>query len=522
MVGIACRFPGAPDPDAFWSLLRQGLDAVGEVPADRFDLDRFFDPDAAVPGKTSSRWGGFLGAVDAFDPGFFGLSAREADSMDPQQRLLLELAAEALDDAGLPAASLAGSDTGVFVGISASDYSRRLFADPDRIDIYSGTGGALSIAANRLSYLLDLRGPSLAVDTACSSSLVAVHLACRALAAGEASAALVGGVNLILAPDLSINFAKMGAMAPDGRCKSFDARADGYVRGEGAGLLVLKTLEQARADGDRIYAVIRGSAVNQDGRSNGLTAPSRQAQEAVLRSAYSRAGVSPGDLRYVETHGTGTPLGDPIEAAALGAVLAEGRPEGQLCAIGSVKTNIGHLEAAAGVAGLIKTALALWHRELPASLHFGEANPRIPFDRLPLKVQTAPSAWPVGEPGEAPLAGVSSFGFGGTNAHVVLQAAWKEADEMNVQGSEASEAAELLPLPLSAHSPAALADMARRYADYLDTAPASIGAIGYNAARRRDHRPFRLFVAGRSASEWAAALREALDERAAGALHPDA
>ena len=361
IIGVACRFPGAIDPRAFWQLLRNGVDAIREVPAERFNLHEFFDPNPAAPGKMNTRWGGFIEQVDQFDPHFFGISLREAARMDPQQRLLLEVAWEALEDAGQVRERLAGSQTGVFIGISNNDYGRIQLSDPRRIDAYAGTGNALSIAANRISYLFDFRGPSMAIDTACSSSLVAVHLACRSLLSGDSTVALAGGVNLILAPTITINFTKAGVMAPDGRCKAFDARANGYVRGEGAGVVVLKPLSRAIADGDPIYAVICGSAVNQDGRSNGLMAPNPLAQEAALREAYRRAGVSPGRVQYVEAHGTGTLLGDPIEVNALGTVLAVDRSLGRPCALGSVKTNIGHLEAAAGIAGLIKVALALQH-----------------------------------------------------------------------------------------------------------------------------------------------------------------
>jgi 3-oxoacyl-(acyl-carrier-protein) synthase/acyl carrier protein len=350
IIGMGCRFPGASDPTAFWRLLRNGEDAIREVPPDRFDQHAFYDPDPAAPGKMNTRWGGFLDEVDQFDPHFFGISPREAARMDPQQRLLLEVTWEALQDAGQVPERLAGSPTGVFIGIATNDYGRLQWNDLDRIDAYAGTGNALSIAANRISYLLDFRGPSLAIDTACSSSLVAVHLACCSLRNGESTLALAGGVNLILSPAIAINFTKAGAMAPDGRCKAFDARANGYVRSEGAGVVVLKPLSRALADGDPIHAVIRGSAVNQDGRSNGLMAPNPLAQEAVLREAYRQAAVSPGKIHYIEAHGTGTLLGDPIEARALGAVLGVERPPGQPCALGSVKTNLGHLEAAAGTA----------------------------------------------------------------------------------------------------------------------------------------------------------------------------
>ena len=441
IVGMACRFPGADSPEAFWSLLRNGIDAVSEVPAERRELTGW-PPDAGV------RWGGFLSGVERFDPAFFGLGGREAAQVDPQQRLLLEVAWEALEDAGG-----AGDRTGVFVGISTYDYGRLQPSDPAAIEAYGGPGCALSVAANRLSYTFDLRGPSLAVDTACSSSLVALHLACRSLETGECDRALVGGVNLMLVPDVGVSYARAGNLAADGRCKTFDARADGFVRGEGAGCVVLKPLDRALADGDRIYAVVRGTAVNQDGRTNGLMAPSPQAQEEVLRQAWRRAGASPGDAQYVEAHGTGTLLGDPIEAKALGRVLAEGRAPGRPCAVGSVKTNLGHLEAAAGMAGLIKTALAFHHREIPPSLHFREPNPHIPFADLPLAVQRELAPWPEG-PG---LAGVSAFGFGGTNAHAVLAAAPEEVVQ--------EPASPPYLLPLSAHLPAALAARARSLRD---------------------------------------------------------
>src|SRR5271157_1320092 len=462
VIGIGCRFPGANDPAAFWQLLRGGVDAIREVPADRFDQHAFYDPDPAAPGKMNTRWGGFLGQVDQFDSNFFGISPREASRMDPQQRLLLEVSWEALQDAGQVPERLAGTQTGVFIGIATNDYGRLQWNDLARIDAYAGTGNALSIAANRISYQFDFRGPSIAIDTACSSSLVAVHLACCSLRTSESTLALAGGVNLILSPAIAINFTKAGAMAPDGRCKAFDARANGYVRSEGAGVVVLKPLPIALADGDPIYAVIRGSAVNQDGRSNGLMAPNPHAQEAVLREAYRRAEVSPGTVQYVEGHGTGTLLGDPIEAKALGAVLAVDRPLGRPCLVGSVKTNLGHLEAAAGIAGLIKVALALKHREIPPSLNFEEPNPHIPFDRLPLRVQRTLGPCPA-EPVPA-LAGVSSFGFGGTNAHVVLQEA-PQSDSAGIpnggcaRGNPPSEICNSNPtylLPLSARSTDAL------------------------------------------------------------------
>ncbi len=495
IIGIGCRFPGSSGPQEFWQSIHDGVDAITEVPADRFNLDEVYDSDPTIPGKISTRWGGFVDQVDGFDPQFFGISPREAARMDPQQRLLLEVTWEALEDAGQVAEKLAGSQTGVFVGISNNDYGRNQFSDFSRIDAYAGTGNALSIAANRISYLLDFRGPSIAIDTACSSSLVAVHLACASLRNGESTLAIAGGVNLILSPAITMNFTKAGVMAVDGRCKTFDAGANGYVRSEGAGLVVLKPLSRALADKDTIYAVIRGSAVNQDGRSNGLMAPNPLAQEAVLREAYRSAGVSAGDVQYLEAHGTGTLLGDPIEARALGRVLAEGRAPGNLCAIGSVKTNIGHCEAAAGVAGLIKVALAVCNAEIPASLHFQEPNPHIPFDELPIRVQTRPGPWSA-ENGP-PLAGVSSFGFGGTNAHLVVQ----QAPEARSKNREAVASKSCYLLPLSARSPEALQAVARTYQQFLASSEIPLHDVCYSAGARRSHHDCRMSVAGNSSDQ---------------------
>src|SRR5579872_5522125 len=515
IVGIGCRFPGANDPAAFWQLLRNGVDAISEVPADRFDQNAFYDPDPAIPGKMNTRWGGFLDQADRFDARFFGISPREVSCMDPQQRLLLEVAWEALQDAGQAPERLTGTRAGVFIGIATNDYGRLQWDDLERIDAYAGTGNALSIAANRISYVFDFRGPSIALDTACSSSLVAVHQACCSLRSGESTLALAGGVNLILSPAITINFSKAGAMAPDGRCKTFDSRANGYVRSEGAGIVILKPLTQALADRDPIYAVIRGSAVNQDGRSNGLMAPNPRAQEAVLREAYRRAAVSPGDVQYVEAHGTGTLLGDPIEAKALGAVLALNRSPRRPCLLGSVKTNLGHLEAAAGIAGLIKVALALHHREIPPSLNFEQPNPHIPFDQLGLRVQTTLEPWPA-EPAAPALAGVSSFGFGGTNAHVVLQEArltdfsgTPSAGYAN--GDHPSEIRNTNPtylLPLSARSPEALRSLARDYQDLLTSAESTsaLHDICYSASARRSHHEHRLAVTGNSTAQLAEGL----------------
>lgn len=500
IVGIGCRFPGAEGPAAFWQLLTEGGDAISDVPRDRWDAEAFYDPDPSVPGTTNSRRAGFVQGAGEFDFQFFGISPRESAQMDPQQRMLLEVAWESLEDAGQVPDRLAGSRTGVFVGISTNDYGYLRYGNPELIDAYTGTGNALSISANRLSYFFDFRGPSMAVDTACSSSLVAVHLACRSLRDGDCTLALAGGVNFILSPALMINFTKAGLMAPDGRCKTFDAGADGFVRGEGAGMVVLKPLNRALADNDPIYAVIRGTATNQDGRTNGLIAPSRQSQEAVLADAYRRAGLSPGAVQYIEAHGTGTLLGDAIEASALGTILADGRPPGSRCLVGSTKTNIGHLEAAAGVAGLIKVALALRHRAIPPSLNFTDPNPNIPFDRLPLQVAQTLTPWPAN--GGRAIAGVSSFGFGGTNAHAVLTEAPQVRGRPAEQGTVSSQA-DLL--PLSARSPEALAALAGRYETALATGM-PLADLCYTAGARRGHHEHRLCVVGDTHEEMSESL----------------
>ncbi|NGN70034.1 acyltransferase domain-containing protein, partial [Streptomyces sp. A7024] len=418
VVGIGCRLPGASGPDAYWRLLSDRGDAVGTLPTGRWEP---FTAGASTDELDAvSRHGGFLGDLDAvagFDAEFFGIAPQEAALMDPQQRLLLEVSREALDHAAIPAGRLGGSRTGVFVGISGNEYAQVTTAELGRIDAWTPPGAALSIAANRLSYALDLRGPSLALDTACSSSLVAVHHAVRSLASGESDAALAGGVNLLLSPAITLGFQRAGALAPDGRCKAFDASADGMVRGEGCAVVVLKRLADAERDGDRILAVIRASAVNSDGRSNGLLAPNASAQRALLQEAYAK-GVGPSDVDYVEAHGTGTPLGDPIEAGALGRVLGPGRDADRPLLLGCAKSNLGHLEAAAGIAGLIKTVLALHHDEIPPHLHFTRPSPHIDFDALALRVVTDSEPWP--RYSGTATAGVSAFGFGGTNAHVVL------------------------------------------------------------------------------------------------------
>jgi len=501
IIGMGCRFPGAGDPEAFWHLLREGKDAIREVPPSRWDVNAFYDPRPGVPGKMSTRHGGFLEQTDLFDPQFFGISPREAESMDPQQRLLLEVTWEALEHAGQAPERLAGTLTGVFVGISTNDYARTQFDHPASVNIYSGTGTALSMAANRLSYFLDTRGPSWAVDTACSSSLVALHHACTSLRRRESDLALVGGVNLILSPELTIAFSQTRLMAADGRCKTFDAGADGYVRAEGCAVVVVKRLSDALADGDNILALIRGSAVNHNGRSNGITAPNGPSQEAVIRRALENAGVQPSRIIYVEAHGTGTALGDPIEFHALKNVLTEGRCAEKPCWVGSVKTNIGHLEAAAGLAGLIKVVLSLKHGQIPPNLHLKEINPRIALKESPMKIPLALQQWPKREGPR--LAGVSSFGFGGTNAHVVLEEAPSGKKERSTEeGKEESPPQEDRPLhlfTLSAKTEKALKELAGRYENHLGSHPAlSIGDVCFTAAAGRSHFDRRVAIAADS------------------------
>ncbi|MEM9291840.1 MAG: beta-ketoacyl synthase N-terminal-like domain-containing protein [Acidobacteriota bacterium] len=501
IVGLGCRFPGASSPQAFWNLLAGAVDAVAEVPDDRWDTDALYDAEPQTPGKMSTRWGGFLDRVDLFDAEFFGISPREAARMDPQQRLLLETVWEALERGRMAPESLAGSDTGVFVGISTNDYHKLQHGALSRLDAYAGTGNALSIAANRLSYVLDLRGPSVAVDTACSSSLVALHQACQALRSGDCSLALAAGVNVMLAPEWTVTFSQANMMAADGRCKTFDSRADGYVRGEGCGVVVLKRLSAARAAGDPVLAVVRGSAVNQDGRSNGLTAPNGGAQEAVIRRALAQARVEPREVQYVEAHGTGTALGDPIEVRALAAALGEGRqqPEEALL-LGSVKTNIGHLESAAGIAGVIKTVLALEHESIPRHLHFQQANPRVDWASLPVAVSAEGAPWRRGE--RQRIAGVSSFGFGGTNAHVLISDPPPELTESAMEPEDATEPLPLL--ALSARTPEALLELAARWVQRLgETADDSAAVADFGAAARLTRSTFehRLAVVAESVAE---------------------
>jgi phthiocerol/phenolphthiocerol synthesis type-I polyketide synthase B len=472
IIGAACRFPGAHGLDAFWRLLHEGVDAVQPITRRELDPSRFYDARPQTPGRMSTRWGGFLDDLEQFDADFFGISPREAEKLDPAQRILLEATWEACEDAGIVTTTLSGKPVGVFVGQWLSDFESRLFAKLDEVDLYATTGTGRYATAGRLSYVLGLTGPSVSVDTACSSSLVAVHLACQSLRSGETSLAFAAGVNVILQPHITVAYSQSGMMAADGRCKFGDADGDGYVRSEGVGVLLLKRLSQAIADGDHIHAVIRGSAVNNDGRGSGhLATPSREGQAAMLRTAYAQAGVAPAAVEYVEAHGTGTRVGDPIELGALGDVLTFDRDAVARCYVGSVKTNIGHTEGAAGMAGLIKTMLAMEHEEIPASLHLNTPNPAIAWAELPFEIPKQPVAWPRGE--RPRTAGVSAFGIAGTNAHVVLE----EAPSVATPSSGATVAPttqpdEAWPLVLSAASRVALRAMASSYADRLTAADA--------------------------------------------------
>lgn len=505
IIGMGCRFPGeANTPEAFWDLLAGGIDAVTEVPASRWNLDDYYDPDPDAAGRMYTRRGGFLSGIDQFDAAFFGISPAEAVSMDPQQRLLLEVAWEALEDAGQVPGAV--ESTGVYVGSFMDDYQQQNFhaGDVRDIDAYGTLGLLRGVIAGRLAYALNLRGPTVQMDTACSSSLVAIHLACRALRDRDCDLALAGGANLILSPEVTVGLCRMKAMAADGRCKTFDAAADGYVRGEGCGIIVLKRLDEALAARDPVHAVIRGSAVNHDGRSNGLTAPNGTAQQAVIRRALADAGAAPADIGFVEAHGTGTALGDPIEVLALSAVLGDGRGTADRLHVGSVKSNIGHLESAAGVAAIIKTVLALKHQRLPASLHFNTPNPHIPWDRLPVSVPISLTDLS-GIKGR--LAGVSSFGMSGTNAHLVLEGPPDLEDGAAPRPRAEEPTARLL--TLSAATPEALDALAWRYAEFLREAPAeAFGDICHTSILGRRHFEHRLAVTAESAVEAARQLAD--------------
>ncbi|MEV8624391.1 amino acid adenylation domain-containing protein [Streptomyces sp. NPDC051079] len=515
IIGIGCRLPGhAGDHRAFWRNLIEGRDCLVPTPADRYDTTTLGSRDRAKPGRLIGGRGGYIDGFDEFDPHFFGISPREAEHMDPQQRKLLEVSWEALEDGGQKPGELAGRNVGVFVGAFTLDYKILQFADLgfETLAAHTATGTMMTMVSNRISHCLDFRGPSVSIDTACSSSLVAVHLACQSLLRGESELALAGGTLLHLAPQYTIAETKGGFLSPAGRSRAFDASADGYVRAEGVGVVALKRLSDALRDGDPVHAVVIGSGVNQDGRTNGITVPSADAQATLIERVCTEAGVAPGSLQYVEAHGTSTPVGDPIEAEALGRVLASGRPPGARCYVGSVKTNIGHTESAAGVAGLIKTALALRHRRIPPHLNLEHPNPAIDFAALPFEIPTVAVDWP--EHDGPARAGVNSFGFGGTNAHVLLE----EAPPLGRrERSAAGQAPPFSVLPLSARHPAGLAELAGGIRREL-AAGVSLADLGHTLAHRRQRFEERLAVVHTS--------RESLDEALAacerGEQHPRA
>jgi acyl transferase domain-containing protein/acyl-CoA synthetase (AMP-forming)/AMP-acid ligase II len=494
IVGMACRFPGADDLQTFWRLLQEGRDAIGEVPKTRWDAAALCQPGPERPGSLSSRFGGFIDDIEQFDAAFFGISPREASRMDPQQRLFMEVVWQALEDAGIAPDSLAGSDSGVFAAVCGSDHALLHAGDLNRVDADFGTGHAASIVPNRVSYFLDLKGPSLAYDSACSSALVALSAACQSLANGETQLAIVGGVNAVLAPHAGVFFSNARALARDGRCKTFDKHADGFVRSEGCGVIVLQRLPQALAQRNHVYALVAGSAAAHGGASNGLMAPNGPAQERVIRSALARARLSPDALDYIEAHGVGSRVADTVELRALGAVLKSSTREAP-CWVGSVKTNLGHLEAASGMASVIKTALALTHEEIPQNLHLRELHPDIAQNQLPLAVPTRPIPW---RRCERPRhAGVSAFGLGGTNAHVVLS----EAARHRVAGAP-DRATHLL--TLSATSPAALVELCTRWAHAL--ADVSLGDACFTANAGRKHFCYRAAFVASSNTDMRAAL----------------
>ncbi|MEM8804478.1 MAG: beta-ketoacyl synthase N-terminal-like domain-containing protein [Cyanobacteria bacterium P01_G01_bin.38] len=500
IVGMGCRFPGgAETPEAFWDLLHQGKDAVVKVPADRWDAEAYYDADPYAPGKVYTREAGFLGRIDSFDAQFFGISAREAASLDPQQRLLLEVGWEALEQANQASDKLFSSTTGVFVGICSNDYNKMIWehGGAEGVDAFCATGNALSVAAGRLSHALGLKGPSLVVDTACSSALVAVHLACQSLRTGECELALAGGVHLLLSPDSTVAFARTQMLDPSGRCKTFDAEASGYARGEGCGAVVLKRLSDAKRDRDPILAVIRGSAVNHNGRSSSLVAPNGPAQQAVIRQALEVGKVDPTQVDYVEVQGTGTATGQPIEVGALTSIFCTGRGDERPLHIGSVKTNLGHLEGASGIASLIKVILSLQHQEIPPHLNLQQLNPHIDWQNLQVPTQANP--WPRGT--QPRLAGINCFGFSGTNAHVVVE----EAPLLDSAAPSSMERP-LHVLTLSAKTEGALQALAQRYQSALSRSDAATADICFSANTGRSHFQHRLCVVGRSAQVMATQL----------------
>ncbi|NER93851.1 MAG: type I polyketide synthase [Symploca sp. SIO1B1] len=510
IIGMSCRFPGgASTSEAFWDILQNGVDAITEVPKDRWHLDDYYNPDPDTPGKIYTRYGGFIDEIQEFDANFFGISPKETIHLDPQQRLLLEVSWEALEKSGKSPQKLKGSQTGVFIGIGARDYVQRILNQGlEKFDAYVSTGNAASTASGRISYLLGLIGPNLAVDTACSSSLVSIHLACSSLRNQECNLALAGGVNLLMSPETSIAFSKARMLSFDGRCKTFDISADGFVRGEGCGIVVLKRLSDAVADQDNILAVIRGSAINQDGDTSGLTVPNSLSQQSVIRQALANGEVDPASVSYIEAHGTGTSLGDPIEVESIGTIFGKTHSLEQPLIIGSVKTNIGHTEAASGIAGFMKLVLQLQHQQIAPSLHFKQPNPYINWSQLPLKVPTQLTPWQTN--GKSRIAGVSSFGFSGTNAHIILEEAPREGNRQQAKSNSKNYLERSIHvLTLSGKTQTALVDLVRSYQNYLKTNPElRLADICYTANTGRAQFHHKLAVVASNQQELVEKLRQ--------------
>ena len=516
IIGMGCRFPGGVrTPQDFWSLLQSGRDVLRDIPNDRWDIDEHYDPVVTVPGKIYVRQGYYLDNIDQFDPQFFGLSPREAESLDPQQRLVMEVCWETLEHAGIAPTSLKGGKTGVFVGQYWDDYSsQRIYCTDNReIDRYAQLSALRGLTAGRICHILDSHGPAIQLDTACSSSSLAVHLACQSLRSGESDVALAGGVSLILAPEHLIGICQMAALSPDGRCKTFDASADGFGQGEGCGVIALKRLADAQADGDNVLAVVQGSAANHDGQARTVTTPSGPAQRAMLRDALKDAGIEPQQVDFIETHGTGTPLGDPIEVSAIGRVFCEDRENALY--LGAVKANVGHLDSAAGIAGVIKVVLSLQHKTIPLHRNFSEPNRHIPWDDWPIKIPLENTAWE----GKERFAGISAFGMSGTNVHIIVG----ETPEPSVPNErQLSTSGTKQLFTLSARTEGALSDLAKRYADMLGAegrlGEVSVASLCYSAATGRSHFSYRAAFAADDPLK----LTHALNDFAAGRATPGA
>jgi acyl transferase domain-containing protein/NADPH:quinone reductase-like Zn-dependent oxidoreductase/surfactin synthase thioesterase subunit/acyl carrier protein len=502
IIGMGCRFPGgSTSPESFWNLLSNGIDGIIDIPPERFDINSYYDPEPGKPGKIITRKGAFIKNVDLFDADFFNISPIEAETMDPQQRLLLHITWEALENAAIPPHSLRETATGVFIGVSNNDYGSLLFDRSESTTSHTASGNALNALSGRLSYCLGLQGPSMIIDTACSSSLVSIHIACKSLQIGDCNLAIAGGANIMIAPENYIVLSSGQMLSPEGHCKTFDASADGYARGEGIGVLILKRLSDAKRDGDHILAVIKGSAVNQDGPSSGLTVPNGVAQVKLMRQALKHANLTPIDISYVEAHGTGTSLGDPIEVNAIGKVYGESREQDAPLLIGSIKSNIGHLESAAGVSSLFKVILAFKHKTIPGNLHYHKLNPKIDISSIPAKIVTELTPWNVKE-GQKRVAGISGFGFTGTNAHIILE----EAPSLEAIESKREERPSHL-LILSARSKEALHELIKEYQVFLKTTEERLVDIVYTASIGRNHDLFRMAVIANDITD----LRSKLD-----------